>query len=296
MGNRFYTDEEVSQAHNTNLIEFLEMRNEKIEKVGSYYYWKYRGETISLSGNLWFNHYAQMGGEAIGFVERFFNVGFVEAVGMLLGESQYRIQERLVWTTSKKHFELPEKNERMFLVKGYLTNRRGINFDVVEAFVNRNLIYEDRKYHGVVFVGYDKMNNPRHAHIRGSGLKSKFKMTVGGSEGEYSFHWNGSDNELYLFEAPIDLLSYITLFPNNWQQHTYASACSVSDKVLYQCLSDNPQINTVHVCFDSDEAGQKAARRIVEQLVNKNYIANIIKPNQKDWNEELLGLDEYESN
>ena len=93
---------------------------------------------------------------------------------------------------------------------------------------------------------------------RGTGSASTYKGNAVGSLTEYSFHWTGKSDRLYLFEAPIDMLSFISMNKDGWRNHSYAAACSVSDKVLFQCLADNPGINRVSICFDSDEPGQDA--------------------------------------
>ena len=91
-----------------------------------------------------------------------------------------------------------------------------------------------------------------------------------------------------MFEAPIDMLSFISMNKNGWHNHSYAAACSVSDKVLFQCLADNPGINKVTICFDSDEPGQLAAQRITAKLIMQGVNSEILVPVSKDWNEDLL--------
>ena len=95
-------------------------------------------------------------------------------------------------------------------------------------------------------------------------------------------------NSVFLFEAPIDMLSYITMNPNGWQQNTYAASCSVADRVLFQCLKDNPNLTDVYLCFDSDTAGQSAAKRISDKLFTQGYKSEILVPTKKDWNEDLI--------
>ena len=95
-------------------------------------------------------------------------------------------------------------------------------------------------------------------------------------------------NRVFLFEAPIDMLSYITMNPNGWQQNTYAASCSVADRVLFQCLKDNPNLTEVYLCFDSDTAGQSAAKRISDKLFAQGYKSEILVPAKKDWNEDLI--------
>lgn len=127
-----------------------------------------------------------------------------------------------------------------------------------------------------------------HADKRGTGSTSTYKGNAVGSVPEYSFHWNGKSNRLYLFEAPIDMLSFISMNKDGWRNHNYAAACSVSDKVLFQCLQDNPNIKNVSICFDSDEPGQLAAQRITAKLVMQNIESEILVPINNDWNEDLL--------
>lgn len=60
---------------------------------------------------------------------------------------------------------------------------------------------------------------------------------------------------LCLFEAPIDMLSFISIHQKGWKNHSYAACCGVSDRVLWQMMADNPQIDSVYLCLDNDEAG-----------------------------------------
>ena len=133
---------------------------------------------------------------------------------------------------------------------------------------------------------------------RGTGSASTYKGNAVGSLPEYSFHWTGKSDRLYLFEAPIDMLSFISMNKDGWRNHSYAAACSVSDKVLFQFMTDNPRINKVSICFDSDDPGQLAAQRITAKLVMQNIESEILVSVNKDWNEDLLcgdGLEVEES-
>lgn len=91
------------------------------------------------------------------------------------------------------------------------------------------------------------------------------------------------------------MLSFISMHKKNWQQHSYAAACSVSDRVLFQMLKDNPNISEVFLCMDSDEPGQTAAKRISDKLFTQGINAKILVPEHKDWNEDLLYLNKEES-
>ena len=176
----------------------------------------------------------------------------------------------------------------MSRVFSYLLLTRGIDKDVLFEFVRRKMIYESANYHNAVFVGYDSSGKPRHAHKRGTVTNNPYKGNVAGSQPEYSFHFNGTSEKLFLFEAPIDMLSYISMHKKNWKEHSYAASCSVSDRVLFQCLNDNPNIKNVFLCFDNDEAGQTANKRIADKLNKLNIQNEILIPNYKEWNEHIL--------
>ena len=170
----------------------------------------------------------------------------------------------------------------------YLMNRRGIDRGVIDAFAHHKMIYESAKYHNVVFVGFDKNGKPVHANMRGTGSESTFKGNADGSIPEYSFHWTGKSEKLYLFEAPIDMLSFISMNQDNWRNHSYAAACCTSDRVLFQMLEDHPNISHVFLCYDNDGPGQKAAERTSDKLFLKGIKSEILAPRLKDWNEDLL--------
>lgn len=102
----------------------------------------------------------------------------------------------------------------------------------------------------------------------------------------YSFHYVGTDRSLYVFEAPIDMLSFITLYPENWQRHSYVACCGTSIQPVLQMLEQAPQLDTILLCLDNDEAGHQASRRMREQLEMRYSVERLI-PENKDWNDDL---------
>ena len=62
----------------------------------------------------------------------------------------------------------------------------------------------------------------------------------------------------------------------------------MSDHVLWQMIKDNPNIKTVYLCRDNDEAGQLANKRTSDALFLKGIQHVILVPLHKDWNEDLL--------
>ena len=113
-------------------------------------------------------------------------------------------------------------------------------------------------------------------------------MNEDGSDSSYGFGYAGSGNKLYVFEAPIDFLSFLTLYPKNWQKNSYIVLNGVSEHAMLQMLKDYSNLDTVVLCLDHDPAGIEACGRLAEILVQNGYrqIKNL-KSSCKDWNEDL---------
>ncbi len=284
----YFTKEQREQARRTDLANFLISQGEKIKKSGSEYEWLDGSQKVTIRGHLWYHQYEQKGGDAVDFVRRFYNKEYAEAVEMLLNNCTGQMITSLPIEREHKSIKLPPRNDRISRVFSYLLLTRGIDKDVIYEFVRRKMIYESADYHNAVFVGYDSSGKPRHAHKRGTVTSNPYKGNVAGSQPEYSFHFNGTSDKIFLFEAPIDMLSFISMHKENWKNHSYAASCSVSDGVLFQCLNDNTNIKNVFLCFDNDEAGQTANKRIADKLNKLNIQNEILIPTHKDWNEDIL--------
>lgn len=284
----YFTKEQREQARRTDLANFLIRQGEKVRKSGSEYEWLDGSQKVTIRGHLWYHQYEQKGDDAVDFVRRFYNKDYAEAVEMLLNNCGGQIITSPPIEKSHKPFQLPPRNDRMSRVFSYLLLTRGIDKDVLFEFVRKKMIYESAYYHNAVFVGYDLNGILRHAHKRGTVTSNSYKGNVAGSQPEFSFHFNGTSKKIFLFEAPIDMLSFISMHKDNWKNHSYAASCSVSDRVLFQCLKDNPNIKNVFLCFDNDEAGQIANKRIADKLNSMNIKSEILIPIHKDWNEDIL--------
>ena len=159
---------------------------------------------------------------------------------------------------------------------------------MVSAFAHARLLYESADKHNAVFVGRDSQGKPRHVHMRGTLTGSGFRQTLAGSNKSYSFHHTGIGKRLLVFEAPIDLLSYISLHPEGWQENSYVALCGVGISPIERFLDEMPQLEEVTLCLDNDKAGHDAARRIAKQLLDEWEVkVSAHFPDYKDWNEDL---------
>ena len=120
-----------------------------------------------------------------------------------------------------------------------------------------------KEYHNAVFVGSDEYGAARHAHKRGLYTQGKsFRGNVEGGDPRCSFHWFGHSGRLYVFEAPIDMLAFLTLNPEAWKEHSYVSLCGTSEHAMLWMLEKDPRLQKVVLCLDHDAAGIEATGRL----------------------------------
>ena len=283
-----FTEEQKQRAAAVDLEEFLRCRGEKLLSSGR----EKRlasDHSVTVRGNEWYDHAEERGGHAVSFVQRFYGLSYPDAVTLLLGGELGTAYPSAGERTEEpvKPFALPPANKDMRRVFAYLIKHRGIARDAVAHFAKAGLLYEDAEYHNAVFVGTDVEGVSRHAHKRSANSYGKaFRLNVEGSDPRYSFHYVGTDRSLYVFEAPIDMLSFITLYPENWQRHSYVACCGTSIQPVLQMLEQVPQLDTVLLCLDNDEAGHQASRRMQNQLEVRYSVERLI-PENKDWNDDL---------
>lgn len=281
-----FSKEQIQIANNIDLADFLRKQGETLEKSGKELRWM-RNSSVTIKGNRWYQHKYQEGGFPISFLQKFYHYSFPEAVQLLLNESGVPYEQAHHEEQESKEYHAPTKNATMKRVYGYLLKQRYIDRNVLNTFTEQELIYESEKYHNVVFAGFDEEGTMRHAHKRAT--FGSYRGNETGSDPRYSFHWNGTSNEIYVFEAPIDLLSYVSLHPDNWQEYHYVALNGVSIQPLLHQLEVHSEITKVNLCLDHDIAGSEAMSRIQEQLEENGYSVVIEQKfaTLKDWNEDL---------
>ena len=296
-----FTEEEKMTANSVDLADFLRMRGEKLERAGREYKLIYSDvsgshDSITIRGSTWFDHKNQTGGGAIKFMQYHYGMDFPTAVQELLGQRVTSLSSVPLKSTKQsekqKDFRLPEANDNMHRVFAYLIKQRFIAAEVITHFAKRKLLYEDKEHHNAVFVGADENGVPRQAHKRGTTTFGKsFRQTVEGSDTKYSFAHFGESGKLFIFEAPIDMLSYLTLYPENWQEHSYIAMNGVYENAVLTALKGHSNLSEIVICTDNDVGGIDSADRLSDILKEKGY-ADIkrILPINKDWNEDLKQL------
>ena len=293
------TDEQKVLANSVDLEQFLRMRGEKLERAGRehkliYYDGSGKHDSITIHGSTWFDHKNQIGGGAIKFMQEFYDMDFQTAVQELLGHTVTPLSHSPPKVSAKakeekKEFRLPEANTNMHRVYAYLIKQRFIAPEVITHFAKQHTLFEDKEHHNAVFVGVDENGVPRQAHKRStSTFGNSFRQTIEGSDTRYSFAHFGESGKLFVFEAPIDMMSFLTLYPKDWQKHSYIAMNGVYENAVLTALKNHSDLSEIVLCVDNDEGGIEAVDRLKDILAENGYTdVKRLAPEYKDWNEVL---------
>ena len=290
-----YTREQIQRADDTDLYVFLSGRGEQFKRCGKEYRWL-RHDSVMINKSEWYRFSQNKGGHAIDFMKEFYGLSFAEAVKELLGEEGVGETNR---RTAKEDagrqkvcpiplpgLELPERNESCEIARKYLIEQRKLSEWLIDQMIAKGDIYESKNYHNVVFVGRDKEQNPRYAAMRGTDEK-RYRGEAKGSEKIYGFGHIGTNEKLFVFESPIDLLSYITAVPEEWEKHSYISLGGLSEKAMKQVYMEHKNIRSIYLCLDNDEPGNERCRQFVSMIPEELCVFRL-EPAKKDWNECLV--------
>ena len=305
-GNRF-TEEELAIAKSVDLTAVASSLGFTVKRVGRYHTLKEMDSVRIYNRSHWFRWSRQYekgsnGGSQIDFIRVFSGMEVKEAVFWLLNFVGYqRVQEEdkklelkyqvSVESEKTKDFVLPLPSRDNSYLYSYLREERGLSDTVINYFIEKNLIYESRHYHNVVFKGNDKDGITRFASMRGVFDKEGkyFKCDVAGNDKNYGFNvTNAESTELVVFEAAIDLMSYMDIF-SDFESNKLALGM-LADAPLITFLQENPQVSSIRFCLDNDEPGRTASLELCEKYYELGYEVEDSPPPSgfKDYNEWLV--------
>ena len=302
-----FTEEELRIAKSVDLCAVASHLGYTVRRIGKYHTLKEMDSIRIYNRTHWFRwsrryEKGENGGSQIDFLRVFAGMDVKEAVFWLIDFTGYRRLESKetlhgvilpngIAAEERKEFVLPEYAGSNAYLYNYLVNQREIAKEVVDHFVKAGILYEAKNYHNVVFVGTDASGTPKFASMRGVFDRSgrSFKCDVEGNDKQYGFHLHREACiEIVVFEAAIDLLSYMTIYPD--KQCDLLALGMVADAPLDRYLKDYPDIRRISFCLDNDEAGQKAEQQMMEKYKGLGYsvTGRIVPLEYKDVNEWLV--------
>lgn len=293
----YFTQKQIEQANSVDLVSMLKEQGETLIKDGHEYRWG-RDHSVTIRGNMWFQHNGRYGGCAIDFLKEFQGMNFTEAVqellnGCKIGNLKYTAQEKEV--DEPVPFCLPERNANMRRLFAYLVKSRCIHADVITEFIREGLMYED-VCHNIIFCAKNEEGVIVNAQKKSTySYGQSYRGTVAGSNMEYSFCHVGVGDILFVFEAPIDMLAYITMHKENWMQHSYVALGGGNEHPLLHLLDTHNHLNTIYLATDHDIGGIEIAERLKDILANRNVQVQRILPVYKDFDEDLKKMNGLEA-
>lgn len=292
-----YSEEDIAKANATNISDLARQKGYNV-KDSNQRWAEIKGQgglTIDKMGNRWYCHSTQIGGGPIQLLMYLEGLNWQDSMYELLdGESFYQayIPTQNIKEPDKSGFTLPEKSSDYRHMFAYLVKTRLIDPAIVKDFVDKSLLYENTKK-SCVFVGQDKEGKPRYANVRSTNtIGQAFKGEAALSDKRFGFARVGTNNTLTIMEAPIDLLSYMTIYKIHGLSHLIEndhllSLGGVGDNALNQYLTDHPEIEKIKLGLDNDQVGNAACNQLYQKYSGK-YEVQRISMKSKDFNEVLI--------
>lgn len=284
-----YTPEQIEQANNTDISEYAQAHFQ-CEKAGKEIHIKgYGGLYVNPETNEFFCHSENKGGKGLlEFCKKILDMPFVEAMSECVGEAE-EIKQFTPKTASppqeKKEFVCPEKSDSGYKnIYAYFINTRSISPEIVREFANKGLIYPTvskgvsqttgKEYQKInaVFLHKNEQGQPCGADIQGIDQNPdyRFKGCTARDESDKGFVYDKGNPEkidtVYLFEAPIDLMSFVELHPEI-ENAKFAALSGLKPSTA------EPYINSglrVVSCVDNDAAGINFNNRILFKKMQEN--------------------------
>ena len=296
----YYNKEIIDKVKKIDVVSYLSIfEPDNLVKFNRDTYCTKEHDSLKISNGMWYWFSKGIGGvNALDYLMKVNGNTFLEAMDILVSKvNDITPIERKKEETLPKKIVLPEKNINNNKVISYLLSR-GISRNIIDKCINNDLIYED-KYHNVVFLGYDKNDEVRYAFIRGTN-KTRFMKEAYGSHKAFSFRLNSlsEDAELHLFESAIDLLSYATLYSDYEEKNLlslagiYQPQKNLEDSnmplVLNYYLNQHPNIKTIYLHLDNDEAGRSATKALLLLLQKRYEVIDEPSKYGKDFNDFLV--------
>lgn len=296
--------EDIQKIKTINIKNFLEQSEKftfKKENKDYYRCEQHSSLVINTDNNLYKWYSQNQNGDIINWVmNNITNGNFVEAVKYLSGDKYNECITNNLVEVSKKSTELDNNtaldikfSKSMKNTFAYLNKTRYIDNAIINKFVKEHLIKQDERGN-IVFLHLNEQGEIVGADLNGTNTYKRFKGVVGNSNPNYGWSIKVGEEvkEIFVFEAPIDLISYYQLFLNEIDNVLLLSISGCEKiKVIKTYLNMHKSIEVIKVSVDNDKAGNHCLNNIISMYSDFCIIDNreALKANNlKDFNELLL--------
>ena len=287
-----YSKDDIQRARDTDIMDFIATKyGTSFVRQGSYYRCKSDDMSsliIGRDGKSWFwNSHGYHGKGVIDWLEQVESMDFKSAVAEILSSTyssavieEYSAVRKSRSGSAPDFSKTPQKHyDRSYpAATAYLQNVRGLSPKIVNELMNAGKMYQDTRYN-VVFANLDENGKVAYWSLRGTHADSKFRMNMPGSNNPYfGFEVDGTSNtdSLYVFEAPIDLLSHCTIADikfgqDSWKKDNRLALGGVNDAALESYLARHIGIKMIKFCLDNDNAGITATQKLMKKYHDMGF-------------------------
>lgn len=276
-----YSAEQIEQANNTDISDYVQSHFH-CEKAGKEIHIRgYGGLYVNPANNTFYRHSENIGGKGLlEFCKKILDMSFPEAMNECVGEAAEikQFSPKTVFEAEKKEFIMPEKSDDGYKnIYAYFINTRSLSAETVREFANKGLIYPTvskgvsqttgNPYQKInaVFLHRNEKGQPCGADIQGidKNPEYRFKGCTACDETDRGFVYDKGNPEkidtVYIFEAPIDLMSFVELHPEI-ENAKFVALSGLKPSKVESYINSNLKVVS---CVDNDAAGINFNNRIL---------------------------------
>jgi len=278
--------EQLLAARQADLAAYLIARSEPLKPSGTRYKHA-EHDSLVFTGNTYYWNAQNEHGNAIDFLQRFYKMGFREAVTELTSGEATSVAPP---PAEQKPFnfadiELASDMERVIL---YLNKARGLSVELITGLIRRCQLFQEAQTNNAIFPIYDG-GAIVGAETVGTMPGKRFKGIKNGSKYGcgYNLSFDGKTAFALFFESSIDLLSFIDLARmrgKGLEGCRLTSMMGLKQNIVDHTMQELPKAKP-YLCVDNDEAGANFVQAV-------GLPARLPHPDYKDWNDWLRAMRE----
>lgn len=286
-----YSKEQIRQARQADLAEFLKSKGVNLIRNGTRYRHPKHSSLVFTKNSYYWNSKSESG-NSIDYLVKYEGYTFSRAVYELTNQQQKNTPKPTnLECFNIDNIKLSNNYNRAF---AYLNKTRFIDNNIIAYLKNNNHLFIDER-NNIVFPIYDELNNIVGAELQGTLTYKKFKSISKNSKYGYGFNIKTSHQpkKAFFFESAIDLISF-------YQLCEYCFQADIEDSILISMAGLKPNIVECTLkafkidfkpilCVDNDEAGQAFINAFKNE--NKAYKVYLPPDNHKDWNDYLISIE-----
>ena len=165
----YIAPEVITEAKRMDLLTYLRTYEpgELVRYSGNTYCTR-EHDSLKISNGKWMWWSRGIGGKsALDYLIKVKGLDFVEAVETIMGQcaASAPVYEKESRSYENQSLLLPQKSPSNDVVTQYLFSR-GIDYEIINYCLDKELIIESLPYHNVVFIGYDEKKEAKYAAFR----------------------------------------------------------------------------------------------------------------------------------